>query len=55
MPDDLTEREERIRAEAHRLWQEAGSPEGRHEEFWHAAEAVIRQREAAQPDVPRRP
>jgi hypothetical protein len=26
---------------AYRLWEEAGRPEGRHEEFWLAAEAQI--------------
>ena len=46
MVDDLSEREERIREEAHRLWREAGEPEGRDEEFWRAAEALVGQREA---------
>lgn len=56
MPDDLTEREERVRAEAHRLWREAGEPEGRDEEFWHAAEILLREREGpAQPDGRRVP
>ena len=30
-------RDQRIRAIAHSLWKEAGKPEGRSEEFWHAA------------------
>lgn len=35
-----------IRERAYALWQQAGSPEGREEEFWHLAEA-----EAAPLDV----
>jgi hypothetical protein len=38
---DMTPREERVRARAQRLWQEAGRPEGRDEEFWHRAEREI--------------
>jgi hypothetical protein len=37
MPDIDREHEERIRTRAYFLWQEAGSPEGRAEEFWHQA------------------
>jgi len=33
--DDITEH--RIRERAFQLWQEAGCPEGRAEEFWHLA------------------
>lgn len=33
--------ENRIRQRAHQLWVQAGSPEGRDEEFWHEAEAQI--------------
>lgn len=32
------EREERIRARAHRIWEEQGRPEGRAEEHWREAE-----------------
>lgn len=30
--------EEQIRERAHQLWEAAGKPEGRHEEFWQQAE-----------------
>lgn len=32
---------EQIRTYAHQLWEKAGRPEGRDEEFWHAAEAEL--------------
>jgi hypothetical protein len=38
MPADTTEREERIRALARRMWDEAGRPEGRDTIFWEEAE-----------------
>ena len=41
MRGDTTEREERIRELAHRMWDEAGRPEGQDEYFWHKAEAEI--------------
>ncbi len=34
--------EQDIRERAHRLWEQAGKPEGREEEFWHAAEQKLR-------------
>lgn len=37
----MTEREQQIRERAHRLWEEAGRPEGRDEEFWERAEQEI--------------
>ncbi|HET9146611.1 MAG TPA: DUF2934 domain-containing protein [Acetobacteraceae bacterium] len=37
---DAAHREHRIRERAFFLWQEAGSPEGREEEFWHRAEEL---------------
>ena len=30
-----------IRARAHALWEAAGKPQGRHEEFWLAAESEL--------------
>ena len=39
------DRDQRIRQRAYELWQQAGSPEDRHEEFWHQAEAEERARE----------
>ncbi len=43
--------EETIRRRAYRLWEEAGRPEGRSDEFWHAARAEIGG-EAAKDDTP---
>ena len=37
----MSEREEEIRRRAYHLWEEAGWPEGRSEEFWLAAEMEI--------------
>jgi hypothetical protein len=37
---EITEQE--IRECAHRLWEQAGKPEGREDEFWHAAEQELR-------------
>jgi hypothetical protein len=54
----MTGREERIRERAHKLWQEAGEPDGRHNEFWTRAEMQIEEEERAAgivpPSVPRR-
>jgi len=34
--------EQEIRERAHQLWERAGKPEGRGDEFWHAAEQELR-------------
>lgn len=34
--------EEQIRVRAHQLWDLAGRPEGREEEFWHEAERELK-------------
>ena len=47
MSDD---REQRIRERAQSLWEEEGKPQGRDEEFWHRAEALIKAEE--DPDKP---
>ena len=39
MPDPT---EQEIRECAHRLWEQAGKPEGREHEFWQAAEQELR-------------
>jgi hypothetical protein len=39
--------EERIRDRAYALWIEAGSPEGRDEEFWHRAQSEIAEEDGA--------
>ena len=36
-----------IRARAHELWQQAGKPEGKHDEFWLQAEQELK---AGKPD-----
>lgn len=38
----MSDLEDRIRARAHLLWDAAGRPEGRDEEFWLAAEAELK-------------
>jgi hypothetical protein len=37
------ERLQRIREIAYSLWEKEGSPEGRHDEFWLRAEAIVEQ------------
>src|SRR3954447_13589795 len=44
---DLTA--EKIRKRAHELWEQAGKPEGRDEEFWHLAEQEIRNEDGSSP------
>jgi len=34
--------EHEIRARAHELWEQAGKPDGREEEFWQQAEQALR-------------
>jgi hypothetical protein len=46
--------EEQIRNYAHRLWEEAGRPDGRDAEFWHAAEVELNA-ESESPDAPTQP
>ncbi len=43
--------DEQIREAAHRLWLEAGKPEGREQEFWHQAERQL-QVLGNQPNLP---
>jgi hypothetical protein len=38
MPDPS---EDQIRIRAHQLWETAGQPEGREDEFWHEAEREL--------------
>ena len=33
--------DEQIRTRAHQLWEEAGKPDGRDDEFWHQAEREL--------------
>jgi hypothetical protein len=41
--------EEQIRARAHKLWEQAGKPEGRDDEFWHLAEQELRNEDRSSP------
>ena len=41
--------EQDIRERAHRLWEQAGRPEGRDDEFWHAAEQELRNQDKSNP------
>ena len=38
-----TDLQDRIRARAHQLWEQAGRPDGREDEFWFQAERDIRE------------
>ena len=42
--------EEQIRARAHELWEQAGKPEGREDEFWLLAEKDLSERSREQPE-----
>ena len=42
--------EEEIRARAHELWEQAGKPEGREDEFWLLAEKDLSERSRDQPE-----
>jgi hypothetical protein len=37
--------DEQIRTRAHKLWEQAGKPDGRDAEFWHQAEKEMREME----------
>jgi Protein of unknown function (DUF2934) len=37
--------EEQIRSRAHELWEQAGKPDGREDEFWHQAERELKQKQ----------
>jgi hypothetical protein len=39
----MNDQVEMVRLLAYQLWENAGYPEGRHDDFWFAAEAQIRQ------------
>jgi hypothetical protein len=41
--------DEQIRARAHELWEKAGRPEGRQDEFWHLAEQELLNEDASSP------
>ena len=37
--------DDQIRTRAHQLWEQAGRPEGREQEFWHQAEQELKEME----------
>jgi hypothetical protein len=45
----MQENEQRIRERAHQLWQEAGEPEGRDQEFYYLAEQELRNADRSSP------
>jgi hypothetical protein len=54
-PDDNhneSDRHQSIRERAYRLWQDAGSPADRDDEFWHQAETEIKNPPAPPPAKP---
>jgi hypothetical protein len=46
---------EKIRVRAHELWELAGKPDGRHDEFWHEAEKEIKRELEDLSAIPQRP
>lgn len=48
MPDQSIEN--RIQIRAHHLWEIAGRPEGRDDEFWHKAERELKDSASNNPD-----
>ena len=52
MSENEHDRDELIRRRAYQLWEQAGEPEGLHEEFWHKAEAEMVAPDDAAPDAP---
>lgn len=45
--EQTPERQARIRARAHQLWEENGRPAGRDQEFWERAEDLVAMEESA--------
>ncbi len=43
--------EEQIRTRAYELWEEAGKPEGRDDEFWFLAEKGLAEPEQSEPEI----
>jgi len=48
----MDELEHRVRTIAYRLWEEAGRPPGRADEFWHAAVKWLKTHSPVPPQVP---
>jgi hypothetical protein len=41
--------DEQIRTRAHELWEQAGKPKGREDEFWHLAEQELQNEDKSSP------
>ncbi len=41
--------DEQIRTRAHELWEQAGKPQGREDEFWHQAEQELQNEDKSSP------
>jgi hypothetical protein len=39
MSETNQDRDEQVRRRAYKLWEQAGRPDGRHDDFWHQASA----------------
>ncbi|WP_352541121.1 MULTISPECIES: DUF2934 domain-containing protein [unclassified Mesorhizobium] len=50
----MTDRQERIRQRAHAIWEQAGRPDGAHQQHWDQATAEI-DAETAAPETASRP
>jgi hypothetical protein len=50
----MTDREKQVRERAEKLWEEAGCPTGRDEEFWYRAEVEIAEEKEPPPSTPHR-
>ena len=51
----MSDTEDKIRAKAHELWLAEGQPEGKADEHWQAAEALVRADAEKKPRAPRKP
>jgi len=51
----MSDIEAKIRAKARELWQAEGQPEGRADQHWLEAEAIVRAEEEAKPKAARKP
>jgi hypothetical protein len=45
----MTLTDEQIRKRAHHLWEQAGKPEGREDEFWQLAEQELQNEDKSSP------
>jgi hypothetical protein len=48
-PDMAYPTDEQVRIRAHQLWEQAGKPEGRQDEFWHLAEQELLNEDRSSP------